>query len=45
MTGNPNAWLNELSNYFSPSPTQFDGAKSHSDSIKHGRSLTGASTG
>lgn len=31
---NPNTWLNELNMYFTPSSTQFDGAKSHRDSIE-----------
>ena len=29
-----NSWLSELTSYFTPSPTQFDGAKSHEDAIE-----------
>jgi len=34
MIGDPNDWLNELENYFTPSSTEFDAAKSHRDSIE-----------
>lgn len=34
MTQNPNTWLNDLNDYFTPSSTQFDAAKGHRDSIE-----------
>lgn len=34
MTQDPNAWLNELNSYFTPSSTQFDAAKAHRYSIE-----------
>lgn len=34
MSANPNTWLNELSSYFTPSSTEFNGAKTHRISIE-----------
>ena len=35
MSATANSWLNDLTNYYTPSPTQFDGAKRHKDSIEN----------
>ena len=34
MAQDPNAWLSELSDYFTPSPAHFDAAKGHRDFIE-----------
>lgn len=34
MSQTSHAWLSELTSYYTPSATQFDGAKSHKDSIE-----------
>jgi len=34
VSATANSWLNDLTSYYTPSSTQFDGAKSHKDSIE-----------
>lgn len=34
MSGTASSWLSELTSYYTPTSTQFDGAKSHKDSIE-----------